>query len=379
MALVSLSPALASVLFGISGGVAGFLLALLFKRYIPGRLSVLISAAIAGLAAELISGALGELTGGGAVILTSRLIGLFTGGILFRYAFRGYFGTTHEWITPYLASSFASWTAFAMSLEVIGIISILASIIGGFSASILSRAVSRYLPSTLEQASAMTQVSGLSWFLGLISYSLGIVVLYSMSGKVFLTAFGIFAASSVALLLSVLLSLPYVRSEKVYVRLTARIGTTWRYMASFILLFLFTALLILVGYQKSFSAIILLIAVTIGLLSGLAVGLISRFLTKEKKGVPPQTFGAILLGISSGQGIGVIVSIALDTAIARLYTATILELVFLSGLAATIAAFVITAWRVRHLGNALAASVPDTAEAPQKTAERKADQTKPPE
>ncbi len=352
MAVLAIPAGPASVMFGVAGGVAGFLLALLLKRWIPGRFSILVSAAIAGIAAELISGFLGGLTGNDAVVLTARLIGLFIGGAMFRFTFKGHFGTTPEWMTPYLASSFASWTAFAMSLEVVGLVSIVAAVVGGFCASWLGKIVSKYLPKSVEQASAMTQVSGLSWLLGFVAYSLGIVGLYTVSGKVTLTPFGVFAASSVALLLSVLIALPFVTRERVYSRLTERLSRLWRYMGSFILLFLFIALLILVGYQKSFSMTILLIAVTGGLVAGLVSGFVSYFFSKEKKGLPPQTFSAILLGISAGQGIGVIVSVSLDTFLYSLYSVEIIELIFLSGLAATVAGFLITVMRVRRLSPA---------------------------
>ncbi len=356
MAVITLPPAVAAVLFGVAGGLVGFLIALVLKRRIPGRFAILITAAIAGVASELISGALGELTGNGAVVLTARLIGLFMGGAMFRFTFKGHFGSTADWMTPYLASSFASWTAFAMSLEIVGVVSVMAAIIGGFCASTLGRAVSRYLPSTVEQASAMTQIAGLSWLLGFVAYSLGIVVIYASTGSLTLTPFGIFAASSVALLLSVLLALPYVSRQRVYARLTARMSRLWKYLGSFILLFLFIALLILVGYQKAFSPIILLIALAGGLIAGLLSGLISYYFSKERKGIPPQTFSAILLGISAGQGIGVIASISLDTFITRLYSDTILELIFLSGLSATVAGFLFSVWRVRRA--APAAEIP---------------------
>ncbi len=346
MAVITLPPAVAAVLFGVVGGLVGFLIALVLKRRIPGRFAILITAAIAGVASELISGALGELTGNGAVVLTARLIGLFMGGAMFRFTFKGHFGSTADWMTPYLASSFASWTAFAMSLQTVGFVSVAAAIVGGFCASTLGRLVSRYLPSTVEQASAMTQIAGLSWVLGFMAYSIGIVAIYASSGVLALTPFGIFAASSVALLLSVLIALPYVSRQRVYSRLTARISKLWKYMGSFILLFLFIALLILIGYQKAFSLIILAITLAGGLVAGVVSGSVSYYLSKERKGIPPQTFSAILLGISSGQGIGVIASIALDTFVVRFYTDTILELIFLSGLAATVAGFLLSAWRV---------------------------------
>ncbi len=346
MAVITLPPALAAVLFGVAGGLVGFLIALVLKRRIPGRFAILITAAIAGVASELISGALGELTGNGAVVLTARLIGLFMGGAMFRFTFKGHFGSTADWMTPYLASSFASWTAFAMSLQTVGFVSVAAAIVGGFCASTLGRLVSRYLPSTVEQASAMTQIAGLSWVLGFMAYSIGIVAIYTSSGALALTPFGIFAASSVALLLSVLIALPYVSRQKVYSRLTARISKLWKYMGSFILLFLFIALLILIGYQKAFSLIILAITLAGGLVAGVVSGAVSYYLSKERRGIPPQTFSAILLGISSGQGIGVIASIALDTFVVRFYTDTILELIFLSGLAATVVGFLLSAWRV---------------------------------
>ncbi len=346
MAVITLPPAAAAVLFGVAGGLVGFLIALVLKRRIPGRFAILITAAIAGVASELISGALGELTGNGAVVLTARLIGLFMGGAMFRFTFKGHFGSTADWMTPYLASSFASWTAFAMSLQTVGFVSVAAAIVGGFCASTLGRLVSRYLPSTVEQASAMTQIAGLSWVLGFMSYSIGIVAIYTSSGALALTPFGIFAASSVALLLSVLIALPYVSRQRVYSRLTARISKLWKYMGSFILLFLFIALLILIGYQKAFSLVILAIALAGGLVAGIVSGSVSYYLSKGRKGIPPQTFSAILLGISSGQGIGVIASIALDTFVVRFYTDTILELIFLSGLAATVVGFLLSAWRV---------------------------------
>lgn len=346
MAVITLPPAVAAVLFGVAGGLVGFLIALVLKRRIPGRFAILITAAIAGVASELISGALGELTGNGAVVLTARLIGLFMGGAMFRFTFKGHFGSTADWMTPYLASSFASWTAFAMSLQTVGFVSVAAAIVGGFCASTLGRLVSRYLPSTVEQASAMTQIAGLSWVLGFMAYSIGIVAIYASSGALALTPFGIFAASSVALLLSVLIALPYVSRQRVYSRLTARISKLWKYMGSFILLFLFIALLILIGYQKAFSLIILAITLAGGLVAGVVSGSVSYYLSKERKGIPPQTFSAILLGISSGQGIGVIASIALDTFVVRFYTDTILELIFLSGLAATVVGFLLSAWRV---------------------------------
>ena len=346
MAVITLPPAAAAVLFGVAGGLVGFLIALVLKRRIPGRFAILITAAIAGVASELISGALGELTGNGAVVLTARLIGLFMGGAMFRFTFKGHFGSTADWMTPYLASSFASWTAFAMSLQTVGFVSVAAAIVGGFCASTLGRLVSRYLPSTVEQASAMTQIAGLSWVLGFMAYSIGIVAIYTSSGALALTPFGIFAASSVALLLSVLIALPYVSRQKVYSRLTARISKLWKYMGSFILLFLFIALLILIGYQKAFSLIILAITLAGGLVAGVVSGAVSYYLSKERRGIPPQTFSAILLGISSGQGIGVIASIALDTFVVRFYTDTILELIFLSGLAATVVGFLLSAWRV---------------------------------
>ncbi len=346
MAVITLPPAAAAVLFGVAGGLVGFLIALVLKRRIPGRFAILITAAIAGVASELISGALGELTGNGAVVLTARLIGLFMGGAMFRFTFKGHFGSTADWMTPYLASSFASWTAFAMSLQTVGFVSVAAAIVGGFCASTLGRLVSRYLPSTVEQASAMTQIAGLSWVLGFMAYSIGIVAIYTSSGALALTPFGIFAASSVALLLSVLIALPYVSRQRVYSRLTARISKLWKYMGSFILLFLFIALLILIGYQKAFSLVILAIALAGGLVAGIVSGSVSYYLSKGRKGIPPQTFSAILLGISSGQGIGVIASIALDTFVVRFYTDTILELIFLSGLAATVVGFLLSAWRV---------------------------------
>ena len=346
MAVITLPPAAAAVLFGVAGGLVGFLIALVLKRRIPGRFAILITAAIAGVASELISGALGELTGNGAVVLTARLIGLFMGGAMFRFTFKGHFGSTADWMTPYLASSFASWTAFAMSLQTVGFVSVAAAIVGGFCASTLGRLVSRYLPSTVEQASAMTQIAGLSWVLGFMAYSIGIVAIYTSSGALALTPFGIFAASSVALLLSVLIALPYVSRQRVYSRLTARISKLWKYMGSFILLFLFIALLILIGYQKAFSLIILAITLAGGLVAGIVSGSVSYYLSKGRKGIPPQTFSAILLGISSGQGIGVIASIALDTFVVRFYTDTILELIFLSGLAATVVGFLLSAWRV---------------------------------
>ena len=208
------------------------------------------------------------------------------------------------------------------------------------------RAFAYPLPSTVEQASAMTQIAGLSWVLGFMAYSIGIVAIYTSSGALALTPFGIFAASSVALLLSVLIALPYVSRQKVYSRLTARISKLWKYMGSFILLFLFIALLILIGYQKAFSLIILAITLAGGLVAGVVSGAVSYYLSKERRGIPPQTFSAILLGISSGQGIGVIASIALDTFVVRFYTDTILELIFLSGLAATVVGFLLSAWRV---------------------------------
>lgn len=347
MAVLNISPGPASLLFGVVGGVVGFFIALLLKKKIPSRYSVLICAAIAGIVAELLSGELGSLTGNKAVVLTSRLIGLFVGGSMFRFTYKGSFGPTYEWMGPYLASSFASWTAFAMSQQLIGLVSVLSAVIGGFLASSLSKALSRYLPSTLEQASAMTQVSGLSWLFGFVAYSIGIAVVLAVTGKEFLTPFGLFAASSVALLLSFLLSLPYVSREKVYARLTVRLSNVWKYNASFILLFLFIALLILVGYQKSFSVAILLIAVAGGILAGVASGSISYYISKERKGIPPRTFSAVLLGVSAGQGIGVISSLSLDTFMAKLYPVSVIELVFISGLTATVAGFIFAALRGR--------------------------------
>lgn len=378
MAVINLPPAVAALLFGIAGGLVGFLIALVLKRRIPGRFAILITAAIAGVASELISGALGGLTGNGAVVLTARLIGLFMGGAMFRFTFKGHFGNTADWMTPYLASSFASWTAFAMSLETVGFVSVAAAIIGGFCASTLGRTVSRYLPSTVEQASAMTQIAGLSWVLGFLAYSLGIVAIYTSSGSLALTPFGIFAASSVALLLSVLIALPYVSRQRVYSRLTARISKLWRYMGSFILLFLFIALLILIGYQKAFSLIILAITLAGGLVAGIVSGAVSYYLSKERKGVPPQTFSAILLGISSGQGIGVIASIALDTFVVRFYTDTILELIFLSGLAATVAGFLLSVWRVSRAAPVEGQPVPVQIEAAPVAATQNESQPKPP-
>lgn len=339
----------AALLFGIVGGLVGFFLAYLLRSRIPGRLTVLISATVAGISAELLSGYLGSLTGNGAVILTSRLIGLLVGGGMFRFTFRGHFGATQDWLGPYMASSFASWTAFAMSHELIGVASVLAAIIGGTLASLIGRTVSRYLPTTLEQASAVTQVAGISWVLAFISYSLGIVGLFITTGKILLTPFGIFAASSVALLLSFLFALPYVSSGKVYARLTERISSVWQYNGAFILLFLFVTLMILVGYQKSFSSVVLLIAVSGGIIAGVFFGTMSHYLSRDRRGIPPVAFSAVLLGISTGQGIGVIASLALDTFVLKIYTnANVLELVIVSGLVATIAGFIITVIRVRR-------------------------------
>lgn len=362
MPILNISPGPASLLFGVIGGVVGFFIALLLKRRIPGRYSVLICAAIAGIVAELLSGELGGLTSNKAVVLTSRLIGLFVGGTMFRFTYKGEFGPTYEWMGPYLASSFASWTAFAMSLQLIGLVSVLSAVIGGFLASSLSKALSRYLPSTLEQASAMTQVSGLSWVFGFIAYSIGIAVMLAVTGKEFLTPFGLFAASSVALLLSFLFSLPYVHRENVYARLTVNLSNVWKYNASFILLFLFIALLILVGYQKSFSVAILLIAVAGGVIAGVVSGSISYYISKERKGIPPRTFSAVLLGVSAGQGIGVISSLSLDTFMAKLYPASVLELVFLSGVAATIAGFIFAVMRGRKKKSAAGPLLPPPVE-----------------
>ncbi len=350
MPLLNLPAGPASVLFGIAGGLAGFFIALALKNRIPGRFNILISASIAGIVAELLSGALGELTGSNVVVLTARLIGLFAGGSMFRFAYRGHFGSTKDWMGPYLASSFASWTAFAMSLQLIGIVSILSAVIGGFLASSLSKAISRYLPSTLEQASAMAQVTGLSWIFGFAAYAIGIAVAYIAGVRIIFTPFGIFAASSVALLLSFMLSLPYVTRERVYARLTARMGRFWKYLASFILLFLFLSILLLVGYQKAFTADVLLIALAAGLVAGVVSGSLSYYLSNEKRGIPPETFSGLLLGVSSGQGIGVIASISLDTFVSRTYPVSVIELVLISGLAAAVAGFLFAYFRARKPG-----------------------------